>query len=507
MNRSSEEIDWKGRKLPPLPSWPGYSRPAPRSTKINSCGRGGPLDYNFLELKLGPGFRVLYEVGPRLRRRVLLARLQPPGEQVVIVSDIENGHTPQFPQPVYHPEGVGLHCDFLGNPLPQEAMSSIFPVRTRAGKGGQSLHELTRRLSERQIRVLWETEPDEFKHTARRLVVFCETCHHLWSALACNLDGRSSNCPSCAASKASRIEEACRRYLRLIFGNVVSEAPRRDMIAELRFRFKGQDVVIKRPELDIVIQKPVGRFRCIAVEVHGEQHYSRGWSGTSPQLQIAKDKAKASECMTSGILLVEIPYTIFDDEMAYIAESIKDRLNTAVGHELIGRVAHEDALSKWSMDDFGRIIEIKQLQSRLAQRIHDLGLEVISPLTEVVRTTSRIRHHCPNCKKIRSSAVSTLLKQSGLCRPCAKIVPRKHEREEVWKAVELWCSNRGYRLLSRIEDYHGKPLSSAKFHFIDNESNHRAVFCFTVSRPIVEQPRARSLVPPDRIPPKVAARI
>lgn len=124
MNRSSEEIDWKGRKLPPLPSWPGYSRPAPRSTKIKNCGRGGPLDFDFLELKLGPGFRVLYEVEPRLGRRVLLARLLPSGEQVVIVSDIENGHTPQFPQPVYQSEGVGSHFDFLGNPLPQEAMSS-----------------------------------------------------------------------------------------------------------------------------------------------------------------------------------------------------------------------------------------------------------------------------------------------------------------------------------------------------------------------------------------------
>lgn len=436
-----------------------------------------------------------------------MARLHPPSEQVVIVSDIENGHTPQFPQPVFDLTGVGLHCDFLGNPLPPETKAATFSVRSRPGKGGRSLHELARRLGERRIRVLWETEPDEFKHTARRLVVFCEKCQHVWSALVCNLDGRGSSCPSCAASKASRIEEACRRYLRLIFGNAVSEAPRRDLIAELRFRFKGQEVVVKRPELDIVIDKPVGRFRSIAIEVHGEQHYSRGWSGTSPQMQIAKDRAKVRACRTVEILLVEIPYTIFDDGMALIAESIKDRLNQAVGEEFIGKNAHKHALSKWTIDDFGRITEINRLQTRLKQRIHDLRLEVLSPLTEVVRTSSRIRHRCPNCAKIRSSAASTLLKQSGLCQPCAKIVPRKNDRVEFWKSVELWCMNQRFLLLSRLEDYHGKPLSSAKFHFLDDEGKHRAVFCFTVKRPVVERPRARSLVAPDSVPPEVAARI
>ncbi len=504
---SSEGIDWRGRNLPPLPPWPGYCRPAPRSSKIKSCGRGGPLDFEQLELKLGSGLRVLYEVEPRKRRRVLLARLHPASEQVVIVSDIENGHTPQFPQPVFDLSGVGLHCDFLGNPLPPEATSSTFSVRSRPGKGGRSLHELARRLSERQIRVLWETEPDEFKHTARRLVVFCEKCQHVWSALVCNLDGRGSSCPSCAASKASRIEEACRRYLRLVFGNAVSEAPRRDLIAELRFRFNGREVVVKRPELDIVIDKPVGRFRSIAIEVHGEQHYSRGWSGTSPQMQIAKDRAKVRACRTAKILLVEIPYTIFDDEMTLIAESIKDRLNQTVGEEFIGITAHEHALSKWSIDDFGRITEINRLQSRLKQRIDDLELEVLSPLTEVLRTSSRISYRCPNCAKIRSSAASTLLKQSGLCHPCAKIVPRKTDRSMLWKSIELWCTNQGFRLLSRFEDYHGKPLSSAKFHFLDDEGKHRAVFCFTVSRPVVERPRARSLVPPHMVSSELAARL
>ena len=182
-------------------------------------------------------------------------------------------------------------------------------------------------------------------------------------------------------------------------------------------------------------------------------------------------------------------------------------MNQAVDNDLIGEAAHKHALSKWTIDDFGRITEIKQLQTRLQQRILDLQLDVLSPLVEVVRTTSRIRHRCPNCAKIRSSAVSTLLKQSALCHPCAKIVPRKNDRVELWKLVELWCTSQKFRLLSRLEDYHGKPLSSAKFHFLDDKDKHRAVFCFTVKRPVVERPRARSLVPPDRVPPEVAARI
>lgn len=503
----SAQHDWQGRDLPPMPQWPGYVRPEPRASAIKSCGRGGPLDFKNLETRLGMGHRVLYEVEPRTRRRVLVARLQPPGEQIVIVSDIINGHSPQFPQMVVHLPGVGETTDFIGAPLPNEAISLGIPVRTRPGKGGRSLHELASRLINRQIRLLWETDPDEFKHTARRVVVYCEKCRHVWSALVCNLDGRGSRCPSCAASKASRIEEICRRYLRLVFGELVSPAPRRDLITEVRYEFKERSVVVRRPELDIVIEMPVGRHRRIAIEVHGEQHYRRGWRGSSPEEQIAKDKAKSRACVDRGILLVEIPYTIFDDERTIIANEIRRRVNRAAGVELVQLKAHKKALEKWSIDDFGRQAEITLLQERLRHRISELGLEVLSPLNEVARTTSRILYRCPYCNSDKSAAVSTILKQSGLCRSCAKVIPEENARVDFWRRVEKWCMNRNYKLLSRLADYHGRSLKAAKFYFLDDKEMLRALFCFTINRPVVENPRPRSLVRNDEVPAVILARI
>ena len=505
--RMNNLLDWQGRHLPPMPPWPGYSRPAPRSSPIRSKGRGGPIDFKNLETKLGKEHRVLYEVEPETRRRVLVARLNPPGEQVVIVSDIINGHSPQFPQVVIPLPDVGKTQDFIGNPLPKEAMNFGVPVRTRPGKGGRSLHELAGRLAERKIRLLWETEPDEFKHTARRVVVYCCKCRHVWSALVCNLDGRETRCPCCAASKSSRIEELCRRYLRLIFGEHVSQAPRRDLIPEIRYKFKGQDIVVRRPELDIVIEKSVGQYRQVAIEVHGEQHYRRGWSGSSPEKQIAKDRAKSRACMERGILLIEIPYTIFDDEQILIADEIRRLVNHAAGEELIQLQSHKKALKQWSIDDFGRQTEVARLQENLKRRVSELGLEVLSPLNEVTRTSSRILYRCPYCKSSRSAAVSTILKQSGLCHSCAKVVPEETARADFWTLVENWCLNQNYKLLSRLGDYHGKSLKAAKFYFLDDRKMLRAVFCFTISRPVVEKPRARSLVSLDKAPVAILARI
>jgi hypothetical protein len=299
----------------------------------------------------------------------------------------------------------------------------------------------------------------------------------------------------------------CRRYLRLFFGEAVSRAPRRDLIPEIRYNFNGQDIVVRRPEFDIVIEKPVGRYHLVAIEVHGEQHYRRGWSGSSPEKQIAKDKAKAQACMDRGILLIEIPYTIFDDERTLIAEEIRRLVNHAAGQELIKSQSHQKALKQWSIDDFGRHTEVARLQEKLRHRVSQLGLEVLSPVTEATRTSSRIIYRCPYCKSPRSAAVSTILKQSGLCHSCAKVVPEENARADFWEQVEKWCFNRHFELLSRLADYHGKSLKAEKFYFLDDKKLLRAVFCFTINRPVVEKPRARSLVSLDKVPAVILGRI
>ncbi|MBB5353760.1 hypothetical protein HNR46_004022 [Haloferula luteola] len=175
--------------------------------------------------------------------------------------------------------------------------------------------------------------------------------------------------------------------------------------------------------------------------------------------------------------------------------------------EAIPEYLHTEALERWAVGSLSRSDEILELQERLARRIQELGIEVISPVEEVLRTSSQITYTCPHCGEEKTAEASLLLQWSGHCHSCSKIVGNQQKRREWWEKVKEWCEHRQCTLLSEFQDDDRGPLSSERFFFLDEASLLRSSLVFTVARPIRQPLKDRTMLAIEDSPQIIRARL
>ena len=138
-----------------------------------------------------------------------------------------------------------------------------------------------------------------------------KACGFIWSVRAADIVHGRSRCPKCGR-KESKGAKLITAYLR-----------------ELGIEFdKEHQLENSRQKFDFYIEKDGNK---IAIEYNGAQHYlENNFFKASLQEQQELDERKRAYCLQNNIELIEIPYTMRDEEIKTL---LKNRLNDYLERE------------------------------------------------------------------------------------------------------------------------------------------------------------------------------